>query len=105
MLEGPFKTEVIRDLNIMFGDDIFCIYNDARARQGIPDLTLLFRYGFWAMLEGKKSINARQQPNQAYYIDKFADMCFAAFISPETKEAVLHELQQEYETYRSACIP
>ena len=68
---------------------------DSGLMQGIPDMGILFRGGFWAMLEAKTSMNARRQPNQPYYINEMNRLCFAAFICPENEEAVLHELEEE----------
>jgi hypothetical protein len=69
---------------------------DSSYIQGIPDLLILYR-DKWAVLECKKSANARKQPNQAYYVDKMNDMSFASFICPENKQEVLYELQQTFE--------
>lgn len=48
------------------------------------------------MLEVKPRENARQQPNQEYYIELFDDMSFGAFIYPENEEEVLYDLQQAF---------
>lgn len=67
--------------------------NDSSYIQGIPDLTILYN-NKWAVLECKKSENAKRQPNQQHYISKMNKMSFAAFICPENEEEVLNELQQ-----------
>ncbi len=56
------------------------------------------------MLEVKAFEDAPEQPNQAYYIEMFNDMSFAAFIYPENETEVLDELQQAFKSRRSARL-
>ena len=95
MLESRFKTKLIRELKTMYpGCLIFHL--DPNEIQGISDLLILYR-DKWAVLEGKQTSSSRHRPNQDYYVDLMNEMSFAAFISPENKEDVLHDLQQTFE--------
>lgn len=67
-------------------------------------MLLLFEGGFWAALEGKTSETAPHQPNQPYYVDLMDKLSFAAFIYPENEEAVLNELEQEYQSHWEARL-
>ena len=61
--------------------------------QGVPDMLVLYN-DRWAALEGKKSAKASHRPNQDYYVQQMNDMSFAAFIFPENKEEVLHDMER-----------
>lgn len=91
MLESVFQSRLIKELNDLFPGCII-LKNDSGYLQGIPDLLILFKKR-WAALEVKPSAFATHQPNQDYYVDKMDGMSFAAFIYPENKEGILHELQ------------
>jgi hypothetical protein len=97
--EGKFKTKLIEELEDLF-PGLIVLHNDPNDIQGFPDLTLLFPNGRWAVLEGKKSIHEKYQPNQPYYLDLLNGMSFAAMICPENKEAVLYELQCTFSSRR-----
>lgn len=77
--------------------------NDPNYLQGIPDLTIFYKY-MWATLEVKKSANASHQPNQDYYVQAMNAMSFSRFIYPENKVEVLHELQQSFGVARPTFI-
>lgn len=102
MRESRFQLELIKDLNHLFPG---CVIHkkDPRDIQGVPDLTIYWG-DCWAMLEVKASATAAHQPNQDYYVEKFAEMSFAAFIYPENKEEVLNELQRSFGSIRKARI-
>jgi len=102
MLENRFKTQLVNELEEMFPGCIV-VHLDPNEIQGIPDLLVLYG-NKWAALEGKKSANATHRPNQDYYVDLMNRMSFAAFIYPENKEEVLHELQQAFNVRRSARV-
>lgn len=81
----------------------FVMKNDEQRKQGIPDLIILFK-NTWAMLEVKESAVAEVQPNQEYYIDKFKEMSFGAFIYPENEKEVLDGLQLAFGSGGAARI-
>lgn len=91
MLESRFQSNLIKEIKELFPGCIV-LKNDPNYIQGFPDLLILFNRR-WAALEVKASANAMHQPNQDYYVDYLDGMSYAAFISPENKEAVLHDLQ------------
>ena len=93
-LERDFQSGLIKELKAMLPG---CIITklDSSHIQGIPDLLILFR-DKWATLECKKSMSARRQPNQDYYVGLMNEMSFSRFISPENKEEVVRELEQTF---------
>lgn len=96
--ESAFQADLIRDLRDLF-DGCIILKNDANYLQGVPDLLILFG-DKWAALECKASMDARLQPNQAYYIVEMNAMSYASVICPENKENVLDELQQTFRVGR-----
>ena len=102
MLENSFKTSLVNELEDMFPGCII-IHGDPNEIQGLPDLIILYE-DRWAALEGKKDEDSSHRPNQDYYVDKMNHMSFAAFIYPENKEEVLHELQTALRPRRKARI-
>ena len=102
MLENRFKTKLISELRDLFPGCII-LHMDPNEIQGIPDLLILYE-NKWAALEGKKDRYASARPNQEYYVDRMNHMSFAAFIYPENKEEVLHELQQAFCSRRTTRI-
>lgn len=90
MLENRFKTKLVNELEYMFPGCIIT-HLDPNETQGMPDLLILYN-NTWAALEGKKSENAKHQPNQDYYVDLMDRMSFASFIYPENKDEVLNRL-------------
>lgn len=90
--ESKFQSDLIKELETIF-PGCFITKLDTSHKQGIPDLLILWN-DKWATLECKREKNAKHQPNQDYYVNKMNDMSFSAFIYPENREEVLHELQQ-----------
>jgi hypothetical protein len=103
VLESSFQAKLIKKLRKLF-DGCVIIRNDAGYMQGVPDLTILYG-NRWAALEVKASENARERPNQRYYIEKWDMMSFAAFIYPENEEEVLDELQRAFTAEGDARLP
>ena len=96
MRENKYQSQLIKKIKDRFPDAIV-LKNDSSYKQGIPDLTILWK-DKWAALETKRSENASHRPNQDYYVDKMNDMSFSSFIFPENEERVLYELQQSFES-------
>lgn len=102
MLERNYQPELIKRIRARFPDCVI-LKNDSSYMQGMLDWILLWE-DRWAMLEVKTSLNAREQPNQRYYVDKLDEMSFAAFICPENEDEVLDAIQRQFETRRKARV-
>ena len=92
MRENSYQAGLIKRIEVRFEGSV-CIKNDANLRQGIPDLTVLWGRT-WFVLESKAYKGAPSQPNQAWYIDRFNEMCFAAVICPENEEDIFREIER-----------
>ena len=93
-LERDFQSKLIKELKGRF-DGCMVMKLDSGYIQGIPDLLVLHK-DKWAVLEVKRSRNAKHQPNQDHYVERMDEMSFSRFIYPENKEEVLDELQQVF---------
>ncbi len=94
--ENEYQGELIKRIkNLIPGS--FVLKNDPDYIQGIPDLLILYR-DKWAVLEVKRSADAKHRPNQDYYIEKFGEWVYSAFIYPENEDVVLDELQRALES-------
>lgn len=95
MLESKFVRDTLKpELEARF-PGIEIIKMDANQKQGSPDHLLLYE-DKWAMLESKNRPNATQRPNQEYYVNKYNEMSFAAFVNPQNYHEVLDDLQQAF---------
>ena len=94
--ESAFQASLIKEIKEMFPGCIV-LKNDPNYKQGIPDLLILHN-SRWAALECKRSKSAPHRPNQDYYVGTMNDMSYAAFVFPENREDVLHELQRTFES-------
>lgn len=92
-IESGFQDKLIEELKKIFPG---CMVFKMDQIQGIPDLLILYGKK-WASLENKKSLIAKKQPNQDYYVDLMNKMSFSRFICPENKEEVLNELRKALE--------
>lgn len=95
MLERDFQRQLIRELRRRFPGCIV-MKNDANYIKGIPDLLILYK-NHWAALEAKRNASAKHQKLQDYYVEKLNNMSFSAFIFPENKEDVLHDMERSFE--------
>lgn len=100
--EIPYQADLIKRIKDRFpGCEV--LKNDPQSNfQGIPDLTVLTEDG-WAMLETKRGMKSKKQPNQDYYVNRFNGMGFSAFIHPSNEEEVLDALQRSFEIRRQSC--
>lgn len=94
MLENKFQSKLIQEIKKEF-PGCMVLKNDSSYLQGVPDISV-FHKDHWAMLEVKKSKNAKRQPNQEYYVDKLNDMSYATFVYPENKDEVMDELRKRF---------
>ena len=88
--ETLYRSELVKRIERILPDcTVFRL--DPTQLQGAPDLLILFE-DKWAMLEVKMEESSEQQPNQEYYVNKFNEMSFAAFIYPTIESEVLSDL-------------
>lgn len=100
--ENKFQADLIKKIKDRF-EGAIVLKNDSSYKQGIPDLTVLYK-NKWAALECKKDEKASHRPNQDYYISKMNEMSFARFISPENEEDILNEMDQAFKPRRKSRI-
>lgn len=94
MLENKFQSKLIKDIKKEF-PGCMVLKNDSSYLQGVPDLSIFYK-DHYAMLEVKKSKNAKRQPNQEYYVDKLNKMSYASFVYPENRDRVMEELKRRF---------
>lgn len=92
MKESEFQKKLIRRIKDILPSCII-LKNDPGYKQGIPDL-LILNSDKWAMLEVKRSKDAKHQPNQDYYVEKLNVMSYSAFIFPENEEEIINDLRE-----------
>lgn len=91
MKESQFQADIKREIKTRLPGAIV-VKSDPSSLQGIPDL-LIFYFEKWAALECKCNMLAHKQPNQEHWISQMDAYSFASFISPETMDAVLDQLE------------
>lgn len=95
MREAQYQRELIKRIKQRFPGCIV-LKNDPNYIQGVPDL-LILTHRRWAALEVKQSATASHRPNQDYYVELMNELAYASYISPETEEEVLDEVQRAFE--------
>lgn len=103
MREAEFQGQLIKKIERLLPDCLIT-KNDANYTQGLPDLTVFYR-DRWAFLEVKASEKSRERPNQRYYIEKWAEHSFAAFVYPENETSILIALEQYMGRHAEVQLP
>lgn len=98
MKESEFERRLVSTLQQQY-PGAYVIKLHPNYIQGFPDRLFLYQ-DFWAAFELKKAEYSSVRPNQRFYIHKLNQMSFARFVSPETVEVVLDELQTAFESTR-----
>ena len=101
MVESNFQAKLKKEIKDRF-PGCYILKNDPTFIQGVPDLTILYE-DKWAMLEVKKDEAAlkrslKKNPNQKIHVDRLNQMSYAAFIYPENKEEILHEMERSFKS-------
>jgi len=94
MIESNFQRNLKKEIRERF-PGCYVLKTDPTDIQGIPDLLILYN-DRWAALEVKARRSSAHRPNQDYYVSELGRMSFAAFIYPENKEEVLHDMEQSF---------
>ena len=89
-LESKFQKELMDEIRSEYPGCVI-LKNDSGYIQGFPDWTILYE-DKWAVLECKREVNAKKQPNQEYYVDKLNGMSFSRIVYPENKDEVLKDI-------------
>ena len=96
-LENEYKRILKRKIEALV-PGCLVLKNDEQMIQGIPDMTILFGARY-AIVEVKRSLDARWRPNQEYYLEHVTGMGGNAFfICPENEDEVLDEIQRAFES-------
>lgn len=96
--ESDFQKKLMDKIETEFPGCVI-MKNDASYKQGFPDWIVLYDR-HWAIIEAKKSKDAKKQPNQSYYIDMLNDMSYAKFAYPENEEEILNDLRKTFRPNR-----
>lgn len=97
MKENEYQSGLIKRIKERFPESII-LKNDPNYKQGIPDLTILYK-DKWATLEVKKDEKAKHRPNQDYYINKMNEMSFSSIIFPENEKEVIDALERSFKRH------
>lgn len=95
MKESQFQANTIKEIKARM-PRVIVMKNDPSYRQGISDISFLWRDNKWALLEFKDEADAEHQPNQDTYVALANSYAFARFIYPENKEEVMREFYEHF---------
>ena len=95
-LEKDFQKKLIREIKDRFPGSIV-LKTDPDYIQGFPDILVLYK-DHWGALECKREEKSSRRPNQEFYVDYLNEMSFARFIDPESKEEVIHAMEQSFKS-------
>lgn len=98
MKESNYQSKLIKKIKERF-PGCYVMKNDATYKQGIPDLTVLYKK-HWATLECKKDSKSTHRPNQDRRVEMMNKMSFSSFIYPENEEEVLNAMEQSFKSHR-----
>lgn len=94
--ETDFAHDVLKPrLESQFPGCVIIKQDPGTSFQGVTDHIVLYE-DKWAALETKASERAARQPNQEYYVGKFGEMSYAAFVHPGNIEEVMDDLQSTF---------
>lgn len=93
-LESEFTQDLKDELDRRF-PDCFIYKLDPNQLQGIPDLLVLWG-PYWAILETKRGLRSIRRPNQEFYVDRFNEMSFSAFVHPLNYREVLDDMERAF---------
>lgn len=93
-LEKDFEADFMRELDEVMPGGVW-LKGNSTMRQGVPD-RLYLNGDRWALLEFKRDSSAAHQPNQDYYVEKFNEMSYASFVTPDNYREVINEIQSAF---------
>lgn len=94
--ESVVQAKLIHEIETKIPDCVV-LKNDAKNRQGIPDLSVMCKNGRYAFLEVKRDSAKSMQSNQEYYLN-FAGKSggYGKVVSPENMGRIITELTEYF---------
>lgn len=94
--ETDFAHDVLKPrLEAQFPGCVIIKQDPGTSFQGVTDHIVLYE-DKWAALETKRTAKSKRQPNQEYYVGKFGEMSYSAFVDPSNIEEVMDDLQSTF---------
>lgn len=98
--ETDFAHDVLKPrLEFEFPGCVIIKQDPNTSFQGMTDHIVLYE-DKWAALETKRAEKSKRQPNQEYYVGKFGEMSYAAFVYPGNIEEVIDDLHAAFRSDR-----